>query len=141
MSKIKVQLKDKNACFYDRKNQIFIASPEPVEVEETAKIAEGIRFGALIKVDVSDVKVEEQGVEKDKQQKESGEEENLEEEAEKASELIKSLSEDKPDFEATDYEVLKEWAGILKLTPASRKKDDYVAALTEAVASFEGKKE
>lgn len=144
MNKVRVQLRDKHSCFYDRKNQIFISSPDPVEVEETAKIAEGIRLGALIKVTDGEDKGGKKEGEDEKARKELEEKTRKEleqkehdEKVKAAHELIKSLSEDKPDFAATDYGVLKDWAAVLGLTPASKKKEDYIAALTEAVASFE----
>lgn len=131
MEKVTVRLRDKSSCFYDQKNQIFIAGNEEVEVVKTKKISDGIRYGALVQIDKKENKEKQSAGNSDKDEK------NIEDEKiKKAYDLIKSLSEDKPDFEATDYEVLKEWVGTLGLTPASKKKEDYIAALNEAVESF-----
>lgn len=131
MEKVIVKLRDKKSCFFDQKNNIFISKPDAVEVLKTRKIAEGLRYGALIQVneeELKDVKKEDPVPEEDESDKEKA--------AKKAYDLLQSLAEDKPDFNATDYEVLKEWVGILKLTPASKKKEDYIAALNEAVEYF-----
>ena len=125
-----VKLRDGGSCFFDQANQICITGRGAVEVKQTTKVAAGIRGGALVKAEETELKKPVQ----EPTETDEAKAERLKQEADKAkAELLAKLREDKADFNQTDYKVLQGWVSILGLTPASKKQEDLIAALEEAV--------